>query len=106
MVASWAEVQTLAGHGWPGCPWRLALPEASGGSVFGSELGTPRALDRAQQGGRPGKDRRPGVGLATHCVVGQVRPTLGQQSACTESLHCSQPLLRGTLGQVYCKPML
>lgn len=29
MVASRAEVQTLAGHSWPVCPWRLALPEAS-----------------------------------------------------------------------------
>ena len=59
--------------------------------MFGSKLGTPRALDRAQQGGRPGKDRRPGVGLATHCVGGQVR----QQSPCTVSLHCSQPLACG-----------
>lgn len=42
MVASWAEVQTLAGHGWPGCPWRLALPEASGGALYlALSLGLP-----------------------------------------------------------------
>lgn len=75
--------------------------------MFGSELGTPRALDGTQQGGRPGKNRQTGVGLAIHCVEGQVRPTLGQQSACTVSLYCSQPLAcRGTLGQEYCKPIL
>lgn len=40
------------------------------------------------------------MGLATHCVVGQVRPTRGQQSACTVRLHCSQPLAcRGPLGK-------
>lgn len=40
------------------------------------------------------------MGLATHCVVGQVRPTLGQQSACTVSLHYSQPLAcRGPLSK-------
>lgn len=90
------EVQTLAGHSWPVCPWPLALPEASRGSVLGSEFGAPRA------GGGRGGNKGPSVDLALCCVMGQVRPTLGQQSAIHTS-HSHQ-LAGGTLGKCTVSP--